>query len=161
MRVLLHETKTGRWLVDQLWKKMESDLLDQVGINKHEELKKLKPDAESFWYATNIGIMNYPTSFHELVTEGKVQILRKDVETLEGGNKIRFTDGGLVEADALLCRAGWQFAPRIEFLSKSIHDSLGIPSTELSQTQKEERDKLCARADVEILRRFPKLAEGS
>lgn len=129
-------------------------------MNKHEKLSVLKPDDEAFWYATGISILKYPSPFYDLVTGGQVEVLRKDVECLEGGNLIRFTDGELFRMDALFSSSGWKFAPEIEFLPRSLHTEFGIPSTEDTKSQKEMWERLNARADVEILDKFPMLAKG-
>lgn len=160
LRSLLHGTRAGRWFIDKFWKKVGSETVEQAGLNKHEKLKLLQPDAGALWYATGLAILNYPTNIYDFVTTGQVEVLRKDVERLQGGNMIKFTDGQTVETDALVCSMGWGFAPDIEFLPRDLHAEFGIPSTELTKSQKEMWDRLNARADVEILDRFPMLAEG-
>ncbi|MCJ1462892.1 hypothetical protein MMC07_001496 [Pseudocyphellaria aurata] len=160
LRSLLHGTKAGRWFIDKFWKKLGSETVEQAGLNKHEKLKLLQPEAGAMWYATGLGILNYPTNIYDFVTSGQVEVLRKDIERLQGGNMIKFTDGGTVETDALACAMGWMFAPDIEFLPRESHAEFGIPSTALTQSQKEMWDQLNARADLEILDRFPMLAKG-
>lgn len=159
LRSLLHETRVGRWIVENVWKKLGSDILEQSGLNKHEKLAVLKPDAEAMWYATGIAILNYPTNFYDLILGGQVEILRKDIERLEGENMIKFTDGTSIETNALISSNGWMFTPDIEFLPRSLHLELGLPTTEYTKSQKEIWDNLNARADVEILERFPMLAK--
>ena len=73
---------------------------------------------------------------------------------------IQFTDGKAVATDALICSIGWSFVPDIKFLPESQHLELGIPSTRYTKSQKELWAKLNARADVEILNRYPQLREG-
>lgn len=159
LRSLLHESRVGRWIVENVWKKLGSDILEQGGLNKYEKLTVLKPDAEAMWYATGIAILNYPTNFYDLIVSRQVEILRKDIERLEGENSIKFTDGTTIETNALLSSNGWMFTPDIEFLPPSLHLELGLPTTEYTKSQKEIWDNLNARADVEILERFPMLAK--
>ena len=160
VRSLLHGTKLGRWVVDTFWKKLESIVITQTGLDKHEEVRKLRPDSSAFWHSTNMGIMNYPTNIHDLVARGQAKIIRKDIDRLEGGNKLKFKDGTFIETDAIVSCMGWDFAPSIEFLPKDIHSDLGIPSKELSKSQQEMWDKVNTQADAEILHRFPKLRES-
>lgn len=159
LRSLLHESRVGRWIVENVWKKLGSDILEQSGLNKHEKLTVLKPDAEAMWYATGIAILNYPTNFYDLIVSGQVEVLRKDIERLEGGNRIKFTDGTTIETNALLSSNGWKFTPDIEFLPRSLHMELGLPTTEYTKSQKEIWENLNTRADLEILERFPMLAK--
>lgn len=160
LRSLLHESRVGRWIVKNFWKKLGSDILEQGGLNKHEKLTVLKPEAEVLWYASGVAILNYPTNFYDLIVNGQVEVLRKDIERLEGENRIKFTDGTTIETNALLSSNGWQFTPDIEFLPRSLHVELGLPTTEYTKSQKAIWDNLSARADVEILERFPMLAKG-
>lgn len=160
VRSLLHGTTVGRWIVDTFWKKLQSDLIEQTGIKKHGELKKLIPNDEAFWYSTRLGILNYPTNIHDLITEGQVKIFKEDLDRLAEGNKLKFEDGTVIETDAIITSTGWDSVPSIEFLPKQIHSALGIPSRELTRTQKDMWSQLDARADLEILERFPKLKEG-
>lgn len=159
LRSLLHESRVGRWIVENVWKKLGSDILEQGGLNKHEKLKVLKPDAEAMWYATGIAILNYPTNFYDLIVSGQVEVLRKDIERLEGGDRIKFTDGTTIGTNALLSSNGWKFTPDIEFLPQSLHVELGLPTAKYTKSQKEIWDNLNARADMEILERFPMLAK--
>lgn len=159
LRSLLHESRMGRWIVKNVWKKLGSDILEQGGLNKHEKLTVLKPEAGVLWYASGTAILNYPTNFYDLIISGQVEVLRKDIERLEGGNRIKFTDGTTIETNALLSSNGWKFTPDIEFLPRSLYLELGLPTTEYTKTQRDIWDNLNARADVEILERFPLLAK--
>ena len=158
VRNLLHGTTWGRWVVDTFWAKIGSDTLDQSGIMKSHSTKNLVPDQPVFWYGTNVSILNYPKDIYQFVRDGQVEVIRKDVKSLDAGNSIRFEDGTSVQTDACVASLGWKWVPSIEFRPKELHADLGLPSTEYSAIQKEMWGKLDARADIEILERFPKLA---
>lgn len=158
VRNLLHGTNWGRWFVDTFWAKMASDTLEQSGILKSEATKGLIPDQQMFWYGVSLAILNYPKDIYDLVRDGQVEVIRKDIRCLEAENTIRFEDGTSVQTDAFIASMGWKWTPSIEFRPKEIHADLGLPSTEYTRTQKEMWDKLDARADTEIFERFPKLA---
>lgn len=160
VRSLLHGTKVGRWVVDTVWKRLEWEVVTQTGLNRHEEVKKLRPEIAAFWHGTNMALLNYPTDIHDLLVQGKANIIKKDIDRLEGGNRVKFTDGTSLETDAMISCMGWDYVPSIEFLPKDIQSDLGIPSKELSKSQQEMWDKVNAKADLEILERFPKLKEG-
>ena len=158
VRNLLHGTSWGRRFVDTFWAKIESDTLEQSGVLKSEATKNLIPDQSLFWYGGNLGILNYPKDIYEFVRDGQVEVIRKDIKSFEADNTIRFDDGTSVQTDAFVASLGWNWRPSIDFRPKEMHAELGLPSTEYTKTQQEMWDKLDARADFEILRRFPKLA---
>lgn len=158
VRNLLHGTNWGRWFVDTFWAKMQSDTLEQSGILKSEATENLIPDQSMFWYGVSLAILNYPKDIHEFVRNGQVEVIRKDIRSLEAEKTVRFEDGGSVQTDAFVASMGWKWRPSIEFRPKELHADLGLPSMEYTKIQKELWDKLDARADVEIFERFPKLA---
>ena len=160
VRNLLHGTRWGRWFVDNFWAKMGSDTLHQSGILKNEATKELLPDQSIFWYSTSSGVLNYPKDIYELVRSGQVEVLRKDIASLESENTIRFDDGTFIQTNAFIGSMGWKWTPSIQYLPKELHADLGLPSTEYSRTQQEIWNKLNSRADAEIFTRFPKLATG-
>lgn len=100
------ENRVGNCIVENIWKKLGSDILEQGGFNKHEKLTVLKPEAEVMWCVSGISILSYPTNFHDLIVSGQVEVLGKDIERLEGGNRIKFTDGTTIEIDTLLSSNG-------------------------------------------------------
>lgn len=160
LRNLLHGTSWGRRFVDTFWAKMASDTLEQSGIMKSETTKNLVPDQSLFWYGVSLAILNYPKDIYELVRNGQVEVIRKDIRSLEAGNTVRFEDGTSVQTDAFVGSMGWRWRPSIEFRPKEMHADLGLPSAEYTKTQIDVWDKLDKRADVEILERFPKLASA-
>lgn len=106
LRSLLHESRVGNYIVENIWKKLGSDLFEQGGFNKHENLTVLNPEAEVMGYASGVSILSYPTNFYDLIVSGQVEVLGKDIERLEGGNRIKFTDGTTTEIDTLLSSNG-------------------------------------------------------
>ena len=160
VRGLLHRTTLGRWVVDRFWDKLSSDVVDQTHLAKHPETKKLIPDQSTFWYGINIAILNYPTDIFDFVRSGQVKVIREDVACIEDAKTIKFKGGSTVQTDALVYSMGWRSEPSIEFRPKEMHSDLGIPSADLTSTQKEVWDRLNARADLEIFERFPRLVSG-
>lgn len=72
---------------------------------------------------------------------------------LSDGTILR-SPGGLVTATT------WQWAPNLEISPKSLHSSLGIPSTEYSSQEKYFWHKLDHDAEAEIIGRFPMLGRS-
>lgn len=160
VRRLLHGTSWGRWFVDTFWAKMGSDTLQQSGILKDEATKDLVPDQSLFWYGVSLAILNYPKDIYELVRSGQVEVIRKDIESLESENTIRFKDGTSIQTHAFIASMGWNWKPSIQYRPTGMHADLGLPSTEYTRTQQEIWNKLDSRADAEIFESFPKLATG-
>lgn len=160
IRSLLHGTSVGRWLVDKFWKKLASSVIEQTGLKSHPELRKLIPDQPAFWYGTTFSLLTYPTSIYDYVRNGAINIMRKDINGLSKSREISFSDGTKLEVDALVCATGWQCTPDIDFLPRSIHSDLGIPSDAHSELEVRMRHQLDQNVDLEILDRFPYLATG-
>lgn len=75
IRSLLHGTRVGRCITDNFWKKLETETIEQAGLNEHERLENLKPFSSVFWYSTGLAILNYPTSLYALVTSGQIEVV--------------------------------------------------------------------------------------
>lgn len=161
IRRWLHGTKFGRFVVKTFWKKLGGDVVTQTGLtSKGAEVKKLLPKEEAMWYATGLSILNYGEDIHRYLMDGTVKVIRRDVERLEG-RKFIFTTGEETEdVDAAICSTGWRWDSGIDFLPKSEHAELGIPSVSYTRSQKKTWEELEKRADKEILERFPMLADG-
>ncbi|KAI4216330.1 MAG: hypothetical protein LQ351_001340 [Letrouitia transgressa] len=160
-REWLHGTRAGRWIVKNFWGKLTGDVVTQTKLlAKGEEVKKLHPHEGAVWYGAGVSILNYDNDIYDLVQQGKVKLFRKDVECLEDGDGIKFTDGAKEHVDMLICSTGWKWTSGVEFYPKEEHAQLGVPSVDYSRSQREQWDNLESKADAEILERFPMLAEG-
>ncbi|KAL8705521.1 MAG: hypothetical protein Q9225_008022, partial [Loekoesia sp. 1 TL-2023] len=165
IRRLLHQTRIGQGIIKAFWKKLGGDIVTQTDLRtKGPEVEKLMPKEEAVWYGTGISILNYDTDIHQLVKNGTVRIVRRDVDHLDG-KKVVFKGGAgkekdSVEVDAMICSTGWRWDSGIDFLPKTEHADLGIPSADYTLTQQKLWNNLDAQADEEILERFPILAHG-
>lgn len=166
IRRLLHQTSIGQWIVGAFWNKLGGDILAQTGLrDKGPEVEKLVPKEGAMWYGTSFSILNYDTDIHKFVQDGTVKIVKRDIDRLDGKNVI-FKTAGLVEksdrldVDALICSKGWRWDSGIDFLPKTEHADLGIPSADYTPAQTAQWSSLEAQADEEILERFPMLAHG-
>ena len=151
MRNWLHGTWFGRKVVDTFWKILAADVVDLMGWDKHPEAAKLKPWQAPFWTGSALSIHNYDTSFIDLVKTGKIRVHIADVDHLSP-KKVHLTTGDVLDADVVIASTGWLKEPSVKFLD---FDEANIG---LKQSLKEQA-VLKAKADHEILTRYPRLKD--
>ncbi|KAF2032559.1 FAD/NAD(P)-binding domain-containing protein [Setomelanomma holmii] len=151
VRGFLERTSVGRMLVKGFWKLMGQDVLDQNQYDNHPELQKLKPWYSVFWIGSGLSILNYTTSFFDMIRAGKVRVHIDNVSHLAPGQVI-LENGTTLFADALICSTGWKKESTIKFagLDKA---GLGLPIDE------KERAKLSAEYDEKVLKQYPVLVD--
>ncbi|KAL8646495.1 MAG: hypothetical protein Q9210_006114 [Variospora velana] len=168
IRRLLQETRVGRFVVKNFWDKLGGDVVVQSGLReKGPGVEKLMPKESALWYGAGISILNYETDIHQYIQNGTVNVLRSDIERLEGRNVLLRVNGAVDEAphkipevDVLICSTGWRWDSGITILPTAEHANLGIPSASYTPVQRAAWDVLDAQADAEVLARFPVLATG-
>jgi len=80
-----------------------------------------------FWYGTTTAILNYlTTTFHDLVTSRKVEIVGQDVSHLSS-HTIHLKDDTSLPANALITATVFSVAPPFKLIPENIHFDLGIP----------------------------------
>jgi hypothetical protein len=156
-RYFLHQTWLGKKFVAGFWQNMANDTLEQSGFTNHENLKPLIPDCSLFEMATSFAILNYPTDILDYVRSGQVKVHRQNLDHLSD-HSVHLSDGTALQSDALIASTGWLFGPAVNFTDKTLHSSLGIPSTEYTSEQKAFWQDLDSRADAEIFSRWPQLS---
>ena len=112
-----------------------------------------------FWYGTTNAILNYPTSFHDLIKSGKVRIYRQNVSHLSH-QEVHLEDRTSLDVQALVTATGYSLAPSVKFLPEDTHADLGIPSRCLSGAQLDSWADLDEEADARVLEECPSLASG-
>ena len=182
VREWLHGTKIGRWLVSGYWAKMTSDALYQGGYTDPTRGKgmkgkeKLVPRHSLFWYATQNGIMNYEKDFWTVCEDAGVEVIEDDLvlnqadltPNLHDGSKadqsqaglLHFKSGHTLHTDAIIAVTGWQSQPSISFFPTNRLSGMGIPHPSYPPSEERSWSLVSARADAEILSRFPVLANG-
>jgi len=153
IRKFLHTTWFGRFLVDTFFKILAGDVLALNGYDKHPETKKLKPWTHAFWVASSLSILNYPTDFFQLVRDGKIKVHIADITHLSPKN-VHLSNGTSLYGDALVCSTGWKHHPSIRFIPDGQDEKLGLPFNSTASD-----DALVKKADEQILRDFPRLAD--
>ena len=139
---------------------------DVITLNRydsHPDTAKLKPWTEPMFTGASFSILNYDHDILELVRSDIVNVHIGEIDHLSAG-RVHLADGTSFESDVLLANTGWKHVPPIKLLPEGIEGELGIPhkwaasaSGDSSSEDLANRHDLMARADEEILRRFPRL----
>ena len=149
VRNFLHLSLLGRGIVSAFWSILGNDVITLNKYDSHPELKKLKPWDPAFFVGSSLSIHNYPTSFFDLVREGKVRVHIDEISRL-GPNSVSLKSGQKLEADVVVLATGWKKTSSLQFLGGSEAD-VGFDHSP------PELEELTKEADQEILRRFPGL----
>lgn len=152
IRSLFHGTWLGRKVVDTFWGILAGDVISLNQYDSHPETAKLKPWTSPFFIASGLSILNYDTNFFDLIKEGKARVHIADITNLDD-KSVNLSNGEKLETDALICCTGWKHSPPIKFLPKGI--DLGLPH----RRSLSEPSALIAKADQEILNKFPRLKD--
>ncbi|RDL37459.1 Uncharacterized protein BP5553_04892 [Venustampulla echinocandica] len=158
VRRFFHGTAIGRFFVDRFWAILRGDLITLNNYDSHHDTAKLKPWISPFWIATGLGILNYETDFFELVKRGNVKVHVADITQLSKG-KVHLSSDEILDTDALILATGWKRTTSIKFLPPGLEAQLGLPSSKSNSNSKAEQASLTARADAEILSRYPRLKD--
>ncbi|KAK4125694.1 FAD/NAD(P)-binding domain-containing protein [Parathielavia appendiculata] len=156
VRSFYHRTAIGRAVTDAFWSLLGHDILSLNKYDSHPETKKLKPWSHPMFTASSFSILNYPTSIFDLVLDGTVRVHIADVTGLSTMT-VHLSDGTQLETDLLCCATGWKHVPPVRFLPEGIEKELGLPHTP-SESDLFTPEEV-ARADEEILSRFPRLRD--
>ncbi|KAM0322169.1 hypothetical protein ACHAQA_009658 [Verticillium albo-atrum] len=156
IRRFLHGTFIGRAITNAFWWVLGNDVITLNKYDSHPEMKKLKPWSEPMFTASSFSIMNYDTDIFELVRNGTIRVHVADIIKLSA-HKVHLSNGGELPTDALCCSTGWKHLPPIKFLPEGVESELGIPHTPDSKAFPQA--ELVAKADEEILRRWPRLKQ--
>lgn len=151
VRSWYHESAIGRAFVNTFWGILGGDVISLNKYDSHPELKKLKPWDPAFFIGSSLSIHNYPTSFFDLVREGKVRVHIDQVSSL-GSNEVNLESGESLKADVVVCATGWKKEPALNFLG-GLENQIGLHHA------LPELEDLAKDADKEILTRFPRLRD--
>lgn len=156
IRRFFHGTAVGRFFVDRFWAILGADVITLNKYDANPDTAKLKPWVSPFWIATGLGILNYETDFFELVKRDNVKVHVADITQLSAG-KVHLSSDEIIDTDALILATGWKHTSSIKFLPVGLEAQLGLPSS--NSSAKLEQEHLTARADAEILSRYPRLKD--
>ncbi|KAL6249321.1 hypothetical protein RBB50_003174 [Rhinocladiella similis] len=149
IRHFLHGTLLGRGIVSTFWQILGGDVISLNKYDSHPELKKLKPWDPAFYIGSSLSIHNYPTSFFDLVREGRIRVNIDEIAGV-GPESIDLASGQKLKADVAVLATGWRKEPSVEFIKGS--------EAEVGQRHSPaDLEALTKQADHEILARFPSL----
>ncbi|KAF9698564.1 hypothetical protein EKO04_003509 [Ascochyta lentis] len=148
-RRFLESTSVGKWIVRSFWSLIGHDILQQNQYDDHPELKKLKPWNSIFWTGSGLSILNYSSSFFDMVRNGKVRVHIENVERLARGQVI-LENGKVLDTDAVICSTGWKKESNVTF------SGLGKAGLNLA-ADAQEQENLNLEYDAIVLAQFPLL----
>ncbi|KAE8355735.1 hypothetical protein BDV28DRAFT_162638 [Aspergillus coremiiformis] len=152
IRTLLHGTWLGRKIVDAFWSILADDVIQLNQYDAHPEIRKLKPWISPFWVASGLSILNYPTNFFDLITDGHVHIHIDHISHLTP-NTVHLASGTSLPSNGLISATGWEATPAILFRPGNLDQALGFP-----ESPDPIPESVVQHASAEILHRFPRLA---
>ncbi|KAL4863600.1 hypothetical protein BDV12DRAFT_206354 [Aspergillus spectabilis] len=106
LKRLLHRTTIGQLICRFFWGFLDWLIRRLNGYNTHPELKKLEPWTTPFWMGNSLSILNYPTSWFDLVRQGKIHVHIADVTGLSK-RRVHLSNGDILDVDALVLCTGW------------------------------------------------------
>ncbi|KAK3318777.1 hypothetical protein B0H66DRAFT_249535 [Apodospora peruviana] len=159
MRSFYHGTAIGRAITNAFWAVLGGDVISLNKYDKHPETAKLKPWSEAMFTASSFSILNYPTDFFDFVRDGTIRVHIADIKRLSANKTVHLSNGTEIKTDVLCCVTGWKHVPPVKFLPEGIDKELGLPHTPDSTSEPLFTDEMVAKADGEILSRFPRLRD--
>lgn len=144
--------------MDRFWDVLGGDVVALNKYSSHPETAKLQPWMPAFWTASSLSILNYPVDMFEVIKSKGVRVHVADITELQPGMVV-LSSGKSIETDALIVSSGWKHAAPFKFIPASLEAELGLPTSSIGIIPRlqAESDFLTARADAEILARFPRL----
>lgn len=159
IRRFWHGTAIGRAITNGFWWALGNDVKTINKYSSHPEIKKLEPWAPAMFVASSFSILNFPTDFFDLIRNGTVSIHIADVTKLSP-KTVHLSNGTKLATEALCCVTGWKHVPPVKFLPEGIDKELGLPHFPGGgDAEPLFTDEMVARADEEILSRFPRLRD--
>lgn len=105
------------------------------------------------------GAYSYETELYDFIKSGQVQIHREDISHMSR-RTIHLANGRDLSADALFLATGFSAKPTIAFNPPSLHSSLGIPTTQMTDAQEQFWRRLDIKSDQALLAKYPGLLSG-
>lgn len=157
LRTFFHNTWLGRSIAGAFWKILGDDVHALNRLDEHPETKKLRPWTNAFETGNTLSIHNYPTSFFELVRQGRVNILIDEVDRFDEGNTVMLQSGRTLNVDTVICATGWHTGNTIEFRPEAVEQKLGIPSLRIDP----EDELLVKQTENDLYAQFPCLKRNT
>jgi hypothetical protein len=108
------------------------------------------------WYGTRTAALNYDMDIYDLVRGGRVVVIRQDLTKLEG-DRIILQNGQKIKTDVVICGTGYKSEPSFPPEPQDKQLLWGKPVPLLQDNM---FPPLNAKADIELLQRFPILSKS-
>lgn len=156
VRNFLRQTWLGQRLCCLFWSTL--DYFAYVSSGYHDDtFTSLRPWSSTFWMGNSLSIHNYETDWFDLVRSGLVTVHHAEIVSLDA-TCAQLSDGEAVEAETIVTCTGWKNTCTTNFGPPELAAKLGLPGTSgLGQETNSKDAKLMAKAEEEILQRFPEL----
>jgi len=154
IRRFFHNNAWGRMITKRFWIQIGAATLADCGYAKHDTTKVLIPETNPFFYGTASGVLSYETDFFQYVRSGQVRIHRQDISHLSP-KTIHLANGEMLSVDVLITATGFSAKPTVTFTPSTTHSDLGLPSTQLTKSQRALWEDLMIKASLRIEPRFP------
>jgi hypothetical protein len=128
VRRFLHSTRLGRMIVRGFWKVLGDDVIALNKLHGDSQTEHLVPWRGAFEVGNCLSIHNYPTSFFELVREGRVRVLVDEVAAFGEGREVVLKGGKTLEVDSVVCATGWEVCNTLNFAPEGLDKTLSLPS---------------------------------
>ncbi|OAL46265.1 FAD/NAD(P)-binding domain-containing protein, partial [Pyrenochaeta sp. DS3sAY3a] len=152
LRYFFQNTWLGRKATSGFWYVLGEDAISLMKLDAHPETKKLRPWRGAFEVGNALSIHNYPTSFFDLVREGRIKIVFDEISSFENTDDVRLKSGTTLTAQAIVYATGWISENTLPFTNVSA--PLGLPSTApLSPSEQ----SLISQTEQSLLAQFPYL----
>ena len=159
LRYFLHFTGIGKKITQTFWADIHHTTLKECLYAKEEPLNILEPEQSPFWYGTHSGVYNFSPDLFDFLRSGKVRVRREDITHLSS-QSIHLANGVAMQAEALITATGFTVKPAYVFSPSTIHSDLGIPTTQLTQPQRDFWSHLNHKAELTIVSKYPRLLLG-
>lgn len=156
IRWFLEKTAVGRSIVNGYFDGMSKSSAEQSGIMNDERTKGLAPDTTLMWYGTQASSLNYANDIYEVIKDKNVEIVRQDLDRLEGDTLI-LQNGQIIKTDTIIACTGYDYGPTFPLQPSESLVSWGVP---VPPSHDNVFPDLDGKADIELLERFPILVSS-
>ncbi|CAO2656480.1 Nn.00g052830.m01.CDS01 [Neocucurbitaria sp. VM-36] len=156
LRSFFQHTWLGRKIVGGFWHILGEDAIALNKLDEHPETKKLRPWRNAFEVGNGLSIHNYPSSFFDLVRDGRIKIVIDEIESFGEGKNVLFKSGEQMQVNAVVCATGWEIGNTFKVLPASLEKAFNMPTTRPLDSDEE---ALIRKTENQLYTQFPYLRE--
>ncbi|KAL5410739.1 hypothetical protein PMIN03_005234 [Paraphaeosphaeria minitans] len=108
------------------WQILGDDVIQLNKLHNYPETEKLRPWWDASEAGNGLSIMNYPTSWFDLMRQGKIKIVIDEIEQFGNRIDVQVKSRETIKVDAVVCATGWKTGGGIEFKSEGLRYQLGL-----------------------------------